>query len=289
MLLFHIKTIIRNTLLLALTIMNVGLSYGQNSTNKVKGIKKAEKRFDELAFVDARDLYTRIADKGIASPEVYKKLGDSYYFTGEYSNAVTWYSKLINSTEYTVEPEDYFRYAQSLKSVQKYEEADVVMDTFEKINGTDTRSQMFVKERNYLEEIERQSGRYSIRGININSSLQDFSPSFYGERLVFSSNRETRTGDLIHDWNDQPFLDLYIVDNPESDTPIIRQLNGEANTKYHESSSAFNSRGDIMYFTRSNYTDKKLKRDESGVSKHLIFCFGYGWFNGSLRYLECIY
>ncbi len=277
---FQIKKAIRYSLIATLIIGGVGESYGQEQVDEAKqeikekktgSVKKAEKRFDQYAFVDARDLYLRIADKGNKSPEVLKKLGDSYYFNGEYRDAVIWYGQLVNTGGDQVTPEYYFRYAQSLKSVQRYEEADQIMSAFETANGNDKRGQMFVKERDYLAEIERQSGRYGIKPININSGLQDFSPSFYGERLVFSSNRENSTGTLIHDWNDQPFLDLYIVDNPESDNPIINKLEGDVNTKYHESSTVFNDLGDVMYFTRNNYTDRKLKRDEEGTNKLKLY------------------
>ncbi len=277
---FQIKNAVRYTYIIAFIIGISNWSYGQeveeNAKQVVKekkagGEKKAEKRFEDYAYVDARDLYTRIAQKGYASPEILKNLGDSYYFTGEYRDAVTWYSQLIQAGGDQVTSEYYFRYAQSLKSVQRYDEADQIMDVFEKASANDRRGQMFAKERDYLAEIERQSGRYSVKPVNINSGLQDFSPSFYGERLVFSSNREDRTGNLIHDWNDQPFLDLYIVDNPESDQPTINKLQGKANTKYHESSSVFNDLGVVMYFTRNNYTNKKLRRDEEGTNNLKLY------------------
>ncbi len=259
------KTLLYN-LILILSIGMIHTSYGQEGTTK-----KAEKRFGNYAYVDARNLYERVAKNGFTSPEVLKHLGDSYYFTSEYRNAVQWYGKLIATDSIEVAPEYYFRYAQALKSVERYEEADQMMDLFENANTNDSRGKMYTKERDYLAEIEKQSGRFSIKTTHFNSELQDFSPSFYGDRLVFSSNREDRTGGLIHDWNEQPFLDLYIVDDPEGDTNTVHKLEGDVNTKYHESSSAFNSNGDIMYFTRNNYASKKLKRDNAGTSKLKLY------------------
>jgi len=274
------KKILGYSLITIFLIGYVGQSYGQENVEEVKqeiterkasGQKEAEKRFDQYGFVDARDLYLRIADKGYKTTDVLKKLGDSYYFTGEYRDAVTWYKQLIDKGGNQITPEYYFRYAQSLKSMHRYEEADQIMNAFEAANRNDKRGQMFAKERDYLAEIEKQSGRYVIKSVNINSKLQDFSPSFYGERLVFSSNRESRTGSLIHDWNDQPFTDLYIVNNPENDAPIITKLEGDVNTKYHESSTVFNELGDVMYFTRNNFTNKKLKRDDKGTNKLKLY------------------
>lgn len=278
MMITYRKNTLRHFLIIFLLLGYLGALHAQDDivelVNGVKAkgsAKKAEKKFESYSFVDARDLYTRIANKGNASSEVLKKLGDSYYFNGEYRDASNWYGKLINAEETEITPEYYFRYAQSLKSIERYEEADKVMRSFESANANDKRVQMFTKETDYLNEIKRQSGRYVVKSVNINSKLQDFSPSFYGERLVFSSNRKSTTGDLIHDWNDQPFLDLFIVDNPESENPKISKLDGAVNTPYHESSTVFNSLGDVLYFTRNNFTQNKLRRDDDGVNKLKLY------------------
>lgn len=278
MMITYRKNTLRHFLIIFLLLGYLGALHAQDDivelVNGVKAkgsAKKAEKKFESYSFVDARDLYTRIANKGNASSEVLKKLGDSYYFNGEYRDASNWYGKLINAEDTEITPEYYFRYAQSLKSIERYEEADKVMRSFESASADDKRVQMFTKETDYLNEIKRQSGRYVVKSVNINSKLQDFSPSFYGERLVFSSNRKSTTGDLIHDWNDQPFLDLFIVDNPESENPKISKLDGAVNTPYHESSTVFNSLGDVLYFTRNNFTQNKLRRDDNGVNKLKLY------------------
>ncbi|WP_396597938.1 OmpA family protein [Dokdonia sp. R86516] len=242
------------------------LGYAQEGKVKVAGEK-----FEEFAYVNARDLYSRVANRGFTSPEVFSKLGDSYYFTADYAEAAQWYEKLVATGE-EVSPEYYFRYAQSLKSVKKYDKADKMMAIFVQMSGTDTRGEMFEKERDYLKEIEAQSGRYAVEQVNFNTGLQDFSPSFLGERVVISSNRKSSTGDYIHDWNDQPFLDLYVVDNAKSDNPSIEKFSKNINTPYHESSSVFTESGDEMYFTRNNYSKKtKLKRDEAGTTKLKLY------------------
>jgi outer membrane protein OmpA-like peptidoglycan-associated protein/tetratricopeptide (TPR) repeat protein len=247
-------------------IFGGALGYAQEGKVKVAGEK-----FEEFAYVNARDLYLRVANRGFTSPEVFSKLGDSYYFTADYADAVQWYEKLI-ATGGDIAPEYYFRYAQSLKSIKKYDKADKMMAVFVQMSGTDTRGEMFEKERDYLKEIEAQSGRYAIQQVNFNTELQDFSPSFLGERVVISSNRKSSTGDYIHDWNNQPFLDLYVVDNAKGENPTIEKFSKNINTPYHESSSVFTESGDEMYFTRNNYSKKtKLKRDEDGTTKLKLY------------------
>lgn len=242
-------------------------------------VKAASENFDEYAYVDARNLYLRAVARGSTSQEVLQKLGDSYYFTADYREAAKWYGELVDgstsSGNVELDAEYYFRYAQSLKSMKRYALADEQMRKFLAVNGADSRAEMFDRERDYLKEIEAQSGRYSVEKVNFNSDLQDFAPSFYGDRLVFSSNRESRTGDYIHDWNEQPFLDLFVVDSPRGEAPVISKFSKEMNTPYHESTSVFNENGDVIYFTRNNYSKKfkgkKLKKSENGATKLKIF------------------
>ena len=44
---------------------------------------KADENFDQYAFIDAREIYLDVAESGYASADLYKKLGDSYYFNAE--------------------------------------------------------------------------------------------------------------------------------------------------------------------------------------------------------------
>jgi len=148
------------------------------------------------------------------------------------------------------------------------------------LNGNDSRGEMFAQERDYIKEIETQSGRYEVGEVSFNTELQDFSPSFYGDKIVFSSNRKKSTGKFTHTWNDQPFLDLYIVEDPKSTTPKVSKLAKKLNTPYHESSSVFTADGNEVYFTRNNYTSKKLGRSEDGTAKLKLYHSvkdGDGW------------
>lgn len=264
-----IQGLLKNILFLLVCVCALGL---QAQEGKVKA---ATEEFEEYAFVDARKLYTRLAERGFSSPEVLQKLGDSYYLTAEYGEAAKWYGQLISASaesDQSLDAEYYFKYAQSLKSTNRYDLADEQMEKFLELKGNDSRGAMFINERNYLKEIEAQSGRYDVEQVFFNSGLEDFGPSFYGERVVFSSNRESSTGDYTHDWNEQPFLDLFIVDNPRDKSPTVTKFSEVMNTPYHESTSVFTENGDVVYFTRNNYTKKKkLKRDEAGTTKLKLF------------------
>lgn len=236
-----------------------------------KRLAKADENFSRFAFVDARKIYLQVAESGYTSPKVYKKIGDSYYFNGELEKAVDWYEKLVNEYEDQIEPEYLFRYSQSLKSVKRYEDADMAMEKFKLLSGNDQRAEYFVSTRDYLKFIEMQSGRYTLKRLYINSEQSDYAPSFNHQgQLIFASSREgkNRMTKTLHEWNEMPFLDLYISnilgERRALTTP--EKIKGKINTRFHESSTSFSKDGQTIYFTRNNFTKKKLKSDVNGTT-----------------------
>ncbi len=237
-------------------------------TAQEKKLKKANDNFENLAYVDAREGYLKLAEDGFMSEELLMRLGDSYYFTADYENAARWYGALNDFTN-TPKPEYLYRYALALKSSGQYKASDKVMEQFNKASGADKRADLFVNERNYLSEIEAQSGRFELIPVQFNSKLSDFAPAYYAGSLVFASNRlnGNTKAKRIHEWNDQPFLDIYRLPLAGAENGVAETFNTSINTKYHESTAVFTKDGQTMYFTRNNYTDKKYKEDADGTNK----------------------
>ena len=237
-----------------------------SSFSQENKIQKGDEDFEKFAYINSRQVYLKVAEKVFESQNLYQHLGDSYYFTAELVEAEKWYQLLFDKYEEEVSPEYYFRFAQSLKSVEKYSEADVIMDKFYKANPLDSRAVNFENKKNYLDFIEMQSGKFELIPITMNSENSDFAPSFYNGKLIFASSRtKGNTSKKNHKWNDQPFSDLYVTDQGKEQTEVSG-LSSKINTKFHESTAALTEDGNTIYFTRNNYTNKKLKKNSSGVN-----------------------
>src|SRR5882672_5159265 len=104
--------------LLLITLFSIGNIHAQ-----IGRMSNADKKYDKYAYIDAIEVYEKVAEKGHKSIDLFEKLGNSYYFNGEYDKAEKWYSELFAMSE-DVPAEYYFRYAQSLKSIGKYDKAD---------------------------------------------------------------------------------------------------------------------------------------------------------------------
>ncbi len=222
----------------------------------------ADKKYDKYNYVDAIKTYERIAAKGYKSVDLFQKLANSYYFNSELVKANKYYAELF-ALKQEVAPEYYYRYSQCLKSVGNYKKADEMLTLFNQKSGNDERGKLFDKNKDYLAEIKKNSGKYTIESLDINSKYLDYGSAFNGDKLVFASARETDNF-LVRksDWNDQSFMNLYqstikadgTLDKPE-------KFSKNLTTKFHESSPIFTKDGNTMYFTRNNYNNGKKGKD----------------------------
>ncbi|GEQ86877.1 cell envelope biogenesis protein OmpA [Patiriisocius marinistellae] len=246
-------------------LLNAGLVNAQK-----KAIKKGNKEIEGYSYIDAQEQYLKLADEGFKSEDLFKGLGDSYYFTADYINASKWYGELYQFMELNDTPDYLYRYAQSLKSAEQYKLSNKIMIEYRSAAGIPD-----PKENNEekMKEIVYNSGRYEIRPVSFNSSLSDFAPAFNGNKLTFASNRIVGSKpDKIHNWNEQPFLDLYsvIMEGAYSGT-VPEKIDDKLNTQYHESTAVYTKDLNTIYFTRNNYTKGDYKSDNSGTNRLKLY------------------
>ena len=229
-------------------------------------IQKGNEKFDAYSFSPAIDIYKRVMDKGYVSADLLRKLGNSYYYNADYTDAAETYKKLVADYSSEVTPEDYFKYAQSLKTIGEYDTSKSIMDKFLEVTKSDGRATAFNNDRDYMSEIEENSGRYNLGPFEYNSPYSDFAPSFYQEGLIFSSDRDTGNfARYRHTWNAKDFLDLYVVNSDSTTIDHVKKLSENVNTRYHESTSVVTKDGKTMYFTRNNSEKRKTVKDDQGV------------------------
>ena len=215
----------------------------------------ADGKYEKYAYIDAIKTYEHLAKKGYSSPELFKRLGNSYYFNARLEEAGKWYGELFKLKD-SIEPEYYYRYSQCLKAIEDYKKADEMLVSFHSILKEDARGKLFVEQQNYLENIAKNSGRYTIENLKeVNSEYSDYGSAFYGNAIVFATTRENRgISKSVHTWTDHSFANLYIVDDKDRPTNP-RKLNGRINTKFHEATPVFTKDGKTVFFTRNNFSE----------------------------------
>lgn len=236
-----------------------------------KLMERANKKFDQYEFVDSQKIYLRLAEEGYESADLFARLGDAYYFNADYANAAIWYERLVNSYAEETTPDQYFRYAQALRSEENYEQSKVMLDRYDQMLEADSREGMYG--RADVEEARKGyiRGTYNLEKLRVNAlGYSDFAPAYYGEKLLFASTRDSGSfTKKVHKWNNQPFLELYTTSRDGSEVPV--KLKGAVNSPYHESTAALSPDGNTLYFTRNNYTDNDYASDPNGTNKLKIY------------------
>ncbi|OHT47037.1 OmpA family protein [Flavobacterium tructae] len=256
-------------ILLCTTVVSVFLS---NSFAQQGKIVSGDKKYDNYAYIDAIKTYQRVAEKGYKSEDLFKKLGNSFYFNSEFEKAAKWYGELFaQNTE--VEPEYYYRYAQSLKSTGDTAKANQMMDLFRQKSKNDSRAKLYETDKNYLDKIKANSGRYTIENAGINSKYSDYGTAFYQHKIIFASARDTGNfSQRIHKWTGEHFTNLYQSDIDENFNPNApKKFKSKINTKFHESTPVFTKDGKTVYFTRNNYINGKKGKNESKITLVKIY------------------
>lgn len=230
-------------------------------------LDRADEDYREYSFSPAIDIYKKVLDKGYVSADLLKKLGNSYYFNAKYQEAADVFKKLEETFPDEMEVEDIFKYAQSLKSIGNYDESARLMEDFKEITAVSENFDV-----DYMEKIEKNSGRYTLKTFPYNSKYSDFAAAYYEKGLIFASDRDTGNfARYRHTWNASDFLDLYKVNADSASNNKVIKLPGDVNTRLHESTSVVSKDGSMMYFTRNNILDGKKKKDESGIIRLKIY------------------
>jgi tetratricopeptide (TPR) repeat protein len=91
------------------------------------------KKLGEYASVVMIDTYERVAEKGYKSVDIFRKLGNKFYFNDELEKAAKWYGELFAMTT-DLEAEYYYRYSASLIAIGENDKANEMLARFNQLS-----------------------------------------------------------------------------------------------------------------------------------------------------------
>lgn len=240
-------------------------SYSQKLTTKL-----ADKSFDEFAYVEAIGLYEYAYSKDTADNYVIKRLADANRNIGNTEDVERWLKKLIDRN--ASEPEDIFNYSQALKSNGQYLQAEQWLKEYSELRPEDGRVNIQVSLLEYIQFLMKDSANYEILNASVNTVGSDMGPAFYKDNLIFSSTSIGTKPKATYKWNELPFLDMYSAKiSPNGDLSSPEPFAPKLKTAYHDGPVSFDSKNDIIYFTRNNFVKGKTSKSKEGVVNLKIF------------------
>ena len=249
-----------------------------DSLINVFNLKRANKAYENMAYVKAIDIYTQLIKKEFTNSDVYRNTASSYYKIGQTEKAEEYYRILLNSMEY--DANDVYNYAQTLKYNGNYLESDRWMNKYAGLNSKDSRVARQSQSYDKISDIKAVY-KYDIEVLDINTKYADFGPALHDNKLYFASERrEDAVVNYEYAWKEAPYLDIYEV-NLDGIVTSPKFLKGKVNSKYHDGPVCFSKDGREMFFTRNNsYLRFISKKGENNVNNLKIFYAQY--LNGEL-------
>ena len=189
-----------------------------------------------------------------------------------------YYKRVAKSKD--ANPEAIYNYAQTLKANGKFSDYNTWMKNFAKLSPNDTRVKEFMKNPNYIPKIMDDMARYTATNMeDINSEYADFGGIVYGKDFYFASGRNTSR--KTYQWNEEPYLEIYKATNVGGTMKNAELLNGDVNTKYHESNAVISADGKRMYFDRNDYFEGDYDKSANGINQINLYYAenidGKGW------------
>jgi tetratricopeptide (TPR) repeat protein len=126
----------KKNLLLYLTMLCI-FSFN-NYAQKTKAVSNEASKKDNYAYIDALKTYERVSDKGYKSPDMLKRMGNTYFFNEELDKAAKCYGELCDMTT-DLEPEYYYRYSIALKAIGENEKASENLKKFNQLSENQTK------------------------------------------------------------------------------------------------------------------------------------------------------
>lgn len=245
-------------------------------------LKLGQKYMASLQYMEAIELYNRVLKNHDVS-EAKINLAEAYRKVNDTENAEFWYGQVVRLSE--AEPIHKLYYGMMLQRNGKCELAKEWYQQYVDGVPDDLRGQYLLRACDYEDELmDKNSGIFEVRQCDFNSDLDDFSPYYYKNGLVFTSERDVNP--MIkrdHTWTGNPFLELYYVDVRETGGEEENNLCGnyifgrpekfsnKLNSKFHEASVAFTNNEKEIYFTRNNFLDGKKEFDDEGIMRLKVY------------------
>ncbi|MCM0666194.1 OmpA family protein [Flavobacterium tyrosinilyticum] len=236
-------------------------------------LARAKRFFDKTYYSEAIILYQKLAVEK-PSQEVIKNLADSYFYTNDLVKAQRYYRLLISNYSNNLDREYYFRYAQTLKATNSYDDANANLKEYyaKSANAEDIIN--FEKDFKTLENVTAIGKRFEIKNLAINTPNSEFGAVKYKEDLVFAGVKlKPGLFDKKFKWDNETYLNLVSIPlkNSNSGDSIVHYFAKELKTGMHESNAIFTKDGKTMYFTRNNSKNGKKKKDDNKISNLQIF------------------
>ena len=242
-----------------------------------KYLNEGNKYYDRNMFEEAIPLYLKELEKGTFKTKnsAREKLASCYRLTGRFLEANKMYKQVLEKSGKTNKPENILNYANSLKSSAEYAEAAIQFENYITLMPNDPMGKVYLESCHMVQKwLDLPEESYVSNFEKINTSFSEFSPVYYNNSLVFTSDREGSLKKFINlsENTSEVGTDLFYVDlqNINAEKIIIQNLT-DVNSFGNDGTSTFSPDQKKIYFSRT-VIGKKDKKSNQVLASLQVFC-----------------
>ena len=234
-------------------------------------LQRADKQYDLYAYNLALKTYEEVLKIQPNNAHALARTGDAYFQLNRPEDALPWYDRAVKRQD--VEPEALLHYGKALLQTGDYAGAKKWFQRYAETNATV--GEHFVGVADYAAQTANKDGLYSVKNEALNTVFADFSPTFYGSRVAYSSSRtdiqRQTQSKSSSDWSGAAYNQLFITQrNPEGlylQKPQF--LRSDLQNAYNEGPVSFSADGKRVAFCRNNFIDGTRQIAEKGLNMSL--------------------
>ncbi|WP_207433520.1 OmpA family protein [Sabulibacter ruber] len=225
---------------------------------------KADKHYSNFDYALALEEYLKLLDKGQPTLHITERIAHCYRLINQPGAAEFWYRQTLLFP--TSAPGNLYYFANACRQNGKYQEAKQAYQLFaQRDPSRRTEAQQLVQACDMaMSWINRPLPVDVTVDSTLSSKFSDFSPTFYKENLVFSSDRgQTSKSKKVYGWTGAPFLQLYQAQRQSNNTwGDIKPLEKSINTQFHNATATFSPSFEEIFFTRTKRVKKRVLPQE---------------------------
>jgi outer membrane protein OmpA-like peptidoglycan-associated protein/tetratricopeptide (TPR) repeat protein len=221
--------------------------------------KEAETHYNNYNFALALEAYKKLLEKQEASLKIVKRIADCYRFLNNSKEAEFWYAQTLTFPDH--EPENLRFFADAARKNGNYDKAKRLYLRY--ADRVPDQAALALKLAANCDEVRQwieKPAPYELAPLaELSSDNLDFSPVFYQQGLVFTSDRVLPgSKEPLSGWTGKPLAKLYYARSEGGRFTTIEPLPGPINSKFENGSAVFNQSEDVVYFTRVNKIKPKV-------------------------------
>mgnify|MGYP003149052621 FL=1 len=219
--------------------------------------------FFQYEYQKAINAYEEELSEGILTKQQFLNLADAYFETNNFAKASEAYMK-IHDQDTLMDSHHYNKMLQSLSKSPNFEGKGDFLANVSSSFPKELMENMEFNNQLLENGADKNQLDYEIFNLDGNSPQTDFAPSFYNDKLLFSSGRQVNKK-LRYEPGNEGYFNVYEADiQPTGQIAALQTFQELQETDYHEATPSYSSKLNGVFYVLSNTQDGKLAFDENG-------------------------